>query len=222
MQLKDKSPKSSATIKASTLIAIGDNGTAICLTAPYESFPTDGTPTVAQYRGFKSTGIAPGEIGELHGRGEACGLPEWDAALFVSPRGKPTRVMPLLTALNKGLVSKVQVLLSRDGERREVTVYAPKGWTTASKVPQFLASLDVKALRIERHAISDGRNKTYTGKILPLTFAKTTPPQAIAPAKSPKTPPAPVKPAKTPAAPVKPAAKTPVKTPAPKSPKTGK
>lgn len=221
MKITEKSPKSPV-ISAKTLVAIGDAGTAICLSEPYEGFPVDGTPTVAKYRGFKATGIAPAEIGELHGRGEACGLPEWDAALFVSPRGKPTRVLPLLSAIQKGLVSRVQVLLSRDGERREVTVFAKKGWTTAEKVPQFLASLDVKAGRIERHAISDGRNKSYTGKVLPLTFAKTTPPpQAIAPAKSPKTPPAPVKPA-PPAKGAKVTPPAPAKTTAPKSPKTGK
>lgn len=209
MKMKNKA----SSVNASALIAVGSAGTALCLTPPPESFPIDGTPTKATFRGFKATGISPVEIGELHGRGEACGLPEFDAALFVSPRGETVRVMPLADALKRGVVSEVKVCLSRDGVKREATVYAPKGWTTGHKVPQFLASPDVKARRIERHAINDGRNASYTGKVLPLTFLGTKAPEPKQPAIPAKTPAPAVKPAKTPPAQTPPAGKTPKQTP---------
>lgn len=217
----NKSPKSSLApsfkVSASTLIAVGGAGTALCLSAPPEGFPVDGTPTLATFRGYKATGISPVEIGTLHGKGTPCGLPEFDSALFVSPRGETVRVLRLDKALVSGIVVKVPVVLSRDGVKRSGTVYAPKGWTTGHKVPQFLATADCVAGRIERHAIADGRNKTYTGKVLPLAFGQTTPPAPKSPAPAPVA----AKPVKTP--PVKTPGKggkgqlTPPAIPAPKS-----
>lgn len=180
------------------LIAVGNAGTAFCLSAPPEGAAIDGSPVVVTYRGFKSCDIDPVEVGTLHGQGKPCGLPEWDSAAFVAHRGQPTRFLPLSLALAKGLVSAHSVCLVRDGAKAEATVYAPKGWSTAQRQPKFLATDAVKAGRVESSLVQpDKRNASYTGKVLPLAFLATGKPVAKPVAPAPSKPDAkPVKPAK--------------------------
>ena len=183
------------------LVAVGNAGAAFCITLPPDGFPVDGTPTVAQFRSFKSAGIEAREVGEQHAAGEGCGLPEWDAALFVSHRGTPVRVLPLSMALAKGIVTRHAVCLRRDGMSEAATVFSRAGWTPAMRQDQFLATADMPAGRVEARLVNEpdggpARNRGYCGKVLPLAFLKT----------SGATKPAPVASAK-PAKPAKPAAK---------------
>ena len=167
------------------LVAIGNAGTAFTLTPPPENFPVDGTPTVAVFRSFKASGFEAVEVGTLHAAGKPCGLPEWDAALFVSHRGVPVRVMPLGAAVKAGLVTEHTVLLRRDGKESTVTVYGPAKWTPAQRQPKFLATLALPAGRVESKLVQpDKRNAGYTGHVLPLAMAKA----PAAPAKAPAAP----------------------------------
>lgn len=193
-------PKNSGGAGRFSLVAIGNAGTALCLSAPPEGFPVDGTPTVASFRSFKAAGIEAVEVGTLHGQGEACGMAEWDAALFVSHRGTPVRVLPISAALKSGAVAAHKMLLRGMGPEREVTVYLAKGTTPGMRTPKFVACPDVKAGRVESRLVSEpgggpSRNASYCGKLIPLAFKRpASAPAASAPAKSP----APAKPAKSP------------------------
>lgn len=207
-----KPSKGEARFGADALLAVGNAGTAFCLSVPPEGFPVDGTPTVASFRGFKASGISAVEVGTLHGAGEACGMAEWDAALFVSHRGTPVRVMPLNAALKSGLVHAEKMLLRKDGTEREITVYLAKGQTAGMRQPKFVASPDCVAGRVESKLVSEpgggpSRNASYVGHLVPLAFAKGTKPTVTppAPAKGASVKPSAKGAKPTPAAPVKPA-----------------
>lgn len=193
------------------LIAIGANGTAFALPGAEASIPPglplDGSPARIQWRSFAGTGISPAEICAAHAAGELCGFPEWDLACFAGSRRDGFAIMPLGDALKTGRVTETRLVLRQAGSQREVTVFAPAGWDSAQRVPAMLASLDVPAGRIESRVIRDGtvpRNAGLVGKLLPLTFAKSTPPAGggtvkagppmvrVLPAKGQSAPPAPV------------------------------
>lgn len=175
------------------LIAVGNAGAAFCLSAPPEGAAVDGSPVVVSYRGFKACGLDPVDVGTLHGRGEPCGLPEWDSAAFVAHRGQPTRFLPLSVALAQGIVKAHRVCLVRDGAKSEAVVFAPAAWSPAQRQPKFLATEAMKAGRVESSLVQpDKRNSTYTGKVLPLAFLGVAKPVKPAPAPASK----PVKPVK--------------------------
>ncbi len=174
---------------SASLIAVGSAGTAFCLSAPYEGFPTDGTPATASFRSAKVGGFSFVEIGSLHGKGEASGFPEWDACLFVSPRGETVRVMPLSAALKSGVVRADKYLLRGLGPEREVTCYVPASHKPGMRPLKFTASPDVPAGRIESKLVfPDKRNESYVGHLLPVALKAAKP---AAPAKSPAKSPAP-------------------------------
>lgn len=193
-----------------TLIAVGNAGTGLALSDPPEGVNVQGEPFTASFRSFKAAGFEAVEVGNLHGDGKPCGLPEWDCALFVSHRGKPVRLMPLSAALKSGVVFAHKVLLRKDGSEREITVFAAKGWTPAQRQPKFLASMDVPAGRVESKLVQpDKRNASYVGHVLPLAMKRA--------AVTPNAAPAPVKPAKGEKSPAKGAKPTPA-APAPVKP----
>lgn len=177
-------PKSSGKFTMASLIAVGSAGTAFCLSEPYEGFPTDGSPATATFRSAKVGGFSFVEIGNLHGKGEASGFPEWDACLFVSPRGETVRVMKLADALKTGAVREEKRLLRGLGPERTVTVYVRKEHKAGMRSDKFTASPDVPAGRIESKLVfPDKRNQSYVGHLLPLALAK-----APAPAPAVKSP----------------------------------
>lgn len=187
------SPKSKFGV--ASLIAIGGAGTALCLSEPPVGFPQDGTPAVASFRSFKSAGIDPVEVGTLHGKGEACGLAEWDSCLFVSHRGSPVRVLTVSAALKSGAVSAHKMLLRGLGPEREVTVYLRKGITPGMRTDKFVACPDVVSGRVESRLVSEpgggpARNASYVGHLLPLAFKGGAAPAPASPTKTPtpKTP----------------------------------
>lgn len=218
-----KSPKS-ASFVASSVIGIGSKGTGMALSVP-EGTPIDGTQVTFPWASFKTAGVKAIDLCNRHATGKpyGSGMACYDAQCHLSEKGQAIILLPLKTALAKGLVRPVKVSIARDGSSRIVTAYVAKSWKEAEKLPWYLATLDLPAGRIERAKIHEVGGKASRNSALAYRVtlpgakdeapAKASAKPASKPAEKPqsskgaKPAPAPSKPATTPQKPGKPGKK---------------
>lgn len=151
---KTKTAVATLAAKIATL-AIGPKGTAFALSVP-EGVELSKPVTLA-WTGFKASGVSALDLCNTHARGRAYGgaMACYDAGCYVSERGQAIRLVKLADALKSKLVRWEELDVTRDGVTRRMRCIVPEAWTPATKLPYYLATLDVPAGRLERGLIHE-------------------------------------------------------------------
>lgn len=169
--------KNQANTNLDRVIVVGNRGTAFSL-ASRDAYPL-GEDIHPRFPSPSSAGISFPTMGQLHGAGKACGIPAYDACLFVAGGGTPARLFALADALHAGAVTALDVTI--DGG--PAVVYVPGSWKQGHRLPKFLATPS-RCGRVEtRLVLPDRRNESYVGKV---RLALVPPPKPAKPGKPAK------------------------------------